>query len=92
MKEFSPEGPVNLSTVSALSSMLLAAATPDGMVVNLTGVTEVDSSSLALLIAARRAVEAAGGVFEVKEVPDAIKTLASLYGVNFIVDNAAPHD
>jgi phospholipid transport system transporter-binding protein len=92
MSEYRPEGPINLNTVPSLSEILLTAAGPSGMVVNLSAVTEVDSSSLALLIAARRAVESAGGVFEVKEVPTAMRTLASLYGVNFIVDNATPHD
>jgi phospholipid transport system transporter-binding protein len=92
MIELRPEGPVNLSTVPKLSATWLAAAGPAGMIVDLSSVTDVDSSSLALLIAARRVVEASGGAFQVKEVPDAMKTLASLYGVNFIVDNAVPHD
>ena len=87
-----PEGPINLTTVPSLSVSWLAAAGSSGMVVDLSQVTDVDSSSLALLIAARRAVEEAGGVFEVKAVPDSMKTLASLYGVNFIVENLPPHD
>jgi ABC-type transporter Mla MlaB component len=92
MKEFCPEGPINLSTVPSLSETWLANAGPSGMIIHLSSVTEVDSSSLALLIATRRAVESAGGVFLVKEVPAAMRTLAGLYGVNFIVDNLAPHD
>lgn len=92
MREIRPEGPINLTTVPALSVSWVALASPEGIKVNLSAATEVDSSSLALLIGTRRAVEAAGGVFEVQHVPAAMKTLANLYGVNFIVENTRPYD
>lgn len=92
MKECRAEGPLTLATVPGLYSHWIAAAGPSGMALNLAAVTDVDSSSLALLIATRRAVERAGGQFEVREVPGAMRTLAQLYGVDFIVDNLNPND
>ena len=83
-------GPVTLASVPELQGPCVAAASAAGLSLDLSGATTVDSSALALLIAVRRAVEAAGGVFEVRAVPEALHTLAGLYGVNFIVDNSAP--
>ena len=42
---------------------------------------EFDSSALAVLLACRRATEAAGKAFEVRHAPAKLVQLASLYGV-----------
>lgn len=83
-------GPVTLASVPALHEPCFAAVSAAGLVVDLADAGPVDSAALALLIALRRAVEAAGGVFRVDAVPAALRTLAGLYGVDFLVDNATP--
>ena len=83
-------GPVTLATVPGLHEACFAAVAAAGLEVDLAAATVVDSSALALLIALRRAVEHAGGAFTVRAVPDALRTLAGLYGVEFLIDNAAP--
>jgi anti-anti-sigma factor len=83
-------GPLNLGSVPALQKACLEAAGAGGLVVDLADSTAVDSSALALLMSLRRAVELAGGHFELRNPPAALRVLGELYGVGFLVDNAAP--
>ena len=83
-------GPVNLGSVPELHAACLPAASAQGLVVDLAAATSVDSSALALLLDLRRAVETAGGRFELRNAPAALGTLADLYGVGFLVENRTP--
>lgn len=83
-------GPVNLTSVPGLHAPCLAAAAAGALQVDLADASAVDSSALALLLDLRRATEAAGGQFELRNPPAALRTLAELYGVGFLVDNRAP--
>ena len=84
-------GAVNLASVPALHAACLPLAGPKGLTVDFSTAGAVDSSALALLIDLRRAVEQAGGAFTVAHPPQALKTLAALYGVGFLVDNTKPN-
>ena len=85
-------GAVNLASVPALHAACLPVAGAAGLSVDFAAAGAVDSSALALLIDLRRAVEQAGGAFRVENAPPALKTLAALYGVGFLIDNTKPHD
>jgi phospholipid transport system transporter-binding protein len=74
------EGPVTLANVAQLieqSAPLLAQARE----VDLGGVTELDSSLLAVLIAWLRDAKGAGRELSFSRLPQDLRTLAQLYGV-----------
>lgn len=83
-------GAVDLANVPTLHAECLPAAGAAGLAVDLSGAASVDSSALALLMDLRRAVETAGGRFEVRNPPPALTTLADLYGVGFLLTNRPP--
>lgn len=71
-------GPMNIDSVSALlaqSAGMLDGAT----LVDLSGVTEADSSAVSLLLEWRR--QAKGDALRFANLPPALKSLADLYGV-----------
>lgn len=76
-------------TVPAMHVEILALPGTAPLCLDLSDVTELDSSSLALLIALRRSEEAKAQAFEVKNVPESMKTLARLYNVEFVINNAS---
>jgi phospholipid transport system transporter-binding protein len=52
------------------------------LVVDLSGVSEVDSSALSLLLEWQRTARAAGRVIAFTHLPANLKSLADLYGVS----------
>ena len=54
---------------------------PVGVVVDASGLSEFDSSALAVLLACRREALEAGKGFAVSGVPERLRRLAGLYGV-----------
>lgn len=50
-----------------------------------SGVDEVDSSALALILEYRRAAESAGKRVSVSNLPASLKTMADLYGVTDLI-------
>ncbi|MES2687994.1 MAG: STAS domain-containing protein [Pseudomonadota bacterium] len=73
--------------VDALGAML-AGETASGVVADASGLKEFDSSALAVLLACRRQVLAAGKVFSVRGLPDRLRQLAGLYGVQDLLPAA----
>jgi phospholipid transport system transporter-binding protein len=73
--------------VDALGAML-AAETASEVVADASGLKEFDSSALAVLLACRRQVLAAGKVFSVRGLPDRLRQLAGLYGVQDLLPAA----
>jgi phospholipid transport system transporter-binding protein len=51
----------------------------------LDGLTHSDSSAVAVLIAARRHAELGGKTMRTAGVPDAVRSLAKLYGVESFI-------
>ena len=75
-------GPLNIESVSALltqSSGMLSGVT----VVDLGGVTEVDSAAVSLLLEWRR--QAQNTTLRFAHLPAALKSLADLYGVTDLI-------
>ncbi|MDH5534062.1 MAG: STAS domain-containing protein [Betaproteobacteria bacterium] len=81
------EGPLTLENIVAVleeSQRELPAA--EQVVVDLGGVTEVDSSAVSLLLEWRRAALRDKRKLEFANLPDNLKSLAQLYGVTELLD------
>jgi phospholipid transport system transporter-binding protein len=75
------EGPVTMGNVTGLladSTRLFRVA---DLVVDLSGVSDVDSSAVSLLLEWRRVAQAAARRVEFVNIPPNLKSLADLYGV-----------
>lgn len=71
-------GPMNIDSVSAL--LVQSAGMLEGLtLVDLSGVTEADSSAVSLLLEWRR--QAKNAALRFANLPPALKSLADLYGV-----------
>ncbi|MCL2160352.1 MAG: STAS domain-containing protein [Betaproteobacteria bacterium] len=80
------KGALTLETVAAW----LGRALPAGdLVFDFSGVTRVDSSALALLLAWLRRSRARGRVVELRAPPESLLALARLYGVDALLPLAA---
>ncbi|MDP1568050.1 MAG: STAS domain-containing protein [Polaromonas sp.] len=73
--------------VEALGAML-ARETAAEVVADASALEEFDSSALAVLLACRRQVLAAGKEFSVRGLPDRLRQLAGLYGVQDLLPAA----
>ena len=67
---------------------------PAELVIDASGLTEFDSSALAVLLECRRQASAAGKAFSVRGLPPRLRQLAGLYGIAELiparVETAAP--
>lgn len=77
-------GPVTMSNVEALLQEGRARMQDAGanVVVDLSGVTEVDSASISMLLQWLREAAGRGHTLGVTGVPDNMRSLATLYGVD----------
>jgi phospholipid transport system transporter-binding protein len=73
--------------VESLGTML-AGETGAQVVADASALEEFDSSALAVLLACRRQVLAAGKEFSVRGLPDRLRQLAGLYGVQDLLPAA----
>ena len=73
--------------VAALGVMLESEAGSE-VVADASALAEFDSSALAVLLACRRQVLAAGKTFSVRGLPDRLRQLAGLYGVQDLLPAA----
>ncbi|MBA3594765.1 MAG: STAS domain-containing protein [Pseudomonadota bacterium] len=74
-------------SVEALGVMLAGETGPE-VVADASALREFDSSALAVLLACRRQVLAAGKRFSVLALPDRLRQLAGLYGVQDLLPAA----
>ena len=65
--------------------MAIDAAVPLKLVLDLGGVTFMDSSGIALLLRARRRMEALGGNLMVCHVPDQARRVLDAAGINRLI-------
>jgi phospholipid transport system transporter-binding protein len=70
---------------AALREIEAALAQGGDLVVDASAVTELDTSAVALLLQARRLAQARGLGFELAGVPDKLRALAGLYGVESLL-------
>jgi phospholipid transport system transporter-binding protein len=80
------QGPVTMANVTALLEESGRVFQGAELVVDLSGVTEVDSSALSLLLEWRRASKAAKRRIAYVNLPANLKSLADLYGVSALVE------
>ncbi|MBL8470318.1 MAG: STAS domain-containing protein [Rhodocyclaceae bacterium] len=83
------EGPMTFATARALSEQGAAALGPGACVIDLAGVSDIDSSALAVLFAWARAAASRGGSITLAHVPANLSSLAELYGVSDLLPAAA---
>ena len=75
-------GPVTLANVAQTLEEGYAAIRAGVGVVDLAGVTELDSSLLAMLLAWLREAAGAGRTLQLDNLPGGLTTIAQLYGVD----------
>ena len=76
------QGPVTISTVSALLEQVRSLLTQGAAVLDFGSVTEVDSSAVALALECLREARTRGLVLSLKNLPDSMQNLAELYAVS----------
>lgn len=75
-------GPVTLATVNAVLDEGTQAFTAQTLTVDLSGVSEVDSTAVSLLLEWRRTALRAQRKIDYVNFPDNLKSLIKLYGVS----------
>lgn len=78
-------GEMNQQTASALLAEAAAMFADADRVINLSGVTHVDSTALAVLLDWMRAARATGHQLRVVAAPASLVSLAALYGVDALI-------
>ncbi len=78
-------GPLTLGSVGRHLAEGRARAASGDLHVDLSGVTEADSAALALLLDWLRAAHGAGRRFTVSGLPDGLRSLAALYGIDTLL-------
>jgi len=76
------EGALTMANVTAVLEESKAAFRSPRIVVDLGGVTEVDSSAVSLLLEWRRQARGGNRRIEYVNLPDNLRSLADLYGVS----------
>ena len=82
------EGPVTLANVTQVLEDGYAAIRAGVSAVDLKGITELDSSLLAMLLAWLREAAQAGRTLRVDNLPGGLITIAQLYGVDELLPAA----
>jgi phospholipid transport system transporter-binding protein len=80
------QGPITMGNVTAVLAESLPLFTASHMVIDLGGVTELDSSAVSLLLEWRREADKANRRVEYVNLPANLKSLAELYGVSHLLD------
>jgi phospholipid transport system transporter-binding protein len=71
----------------ALRDVQKALAAGGDLRLDASGVVDVDTSAVALVLQARRLAQAAGVGFKIDAVPDKLQALAQLYGVESLLSS-----
>ncbi|HSB49261.1 MAG TPA: STAS domain-containing protein [Burkholderiales bacterium] len=82
------QGPVTAENVVSLLAQGALQFTAPRVTVDLSGVTEVDSSALSLLLEWRREAARNGREVRYRNLPASMKSLAELYGVTELLSEA----
>jgi len=82
------QGPLTMSNVTAVLEESERVFQAPHLVVDLSGVTEVDSAALSLLLEWRRRAASAKRSIEYVNLPANLNTLAGLYGVSGLLGTA----
>lgn len=82
------QGALTMNNVSAVLEESARVFQGSRIIVDLTGVTEVDSAALSLLLEWRRVANAGNRVIEYTNLPANLRSLADLYGVSDLLGAA----
>ncbi len=85
-----PEGHLTLTEATAQLQSGVDALAEGVTEFDLAGVDQVDSASLSLLLAWRRQAQAAGRELCFRNLPESLRSLADLYGVDDLVFSCVP--
>jgi len=85
-----PEGPLTMATATAYVEAARAKVKAGDLTVDLSAVTAADSAALALLFDCRRGAASAGHRMSVVALPEGLRSLAALYGVDELLPAEAP--
>lgn len=78
-------GPLTIRNAAAVLEESRRLLTGDGLTIDLSEVTEVDSAAVSLLLEWRRAAQHRNHRIAFANLPDNLKSLARLYGVNELI-------
>ena len=81
-------GPVTLATLQDLLAQAAGGVNAGAAEVDLSGVTEVDSSIVALMLACVRDARAKSAAMRFRNLPDSVQTLIGLYDVGDLLPRA----
>ncbi|GAA5179200.1 hypothetical protein GCM10025771_20660 [Niveibacterium umoris] len=88
------EGPITMETAAALLDagrrLCGEVECSAGRVIDLSGVTSVDSAALAVVLAWMRAAKAGGRSLQIEAVPAQLQSLAALYDLSDLLPLGAP--
>ena len=82
------DGPLTMANVTGVLEESSRAFRAKDLLVDLSGVTEVDSAAVSLLLEWRRQAFASNRRIEYVNLPSALKSLADLYGVSDLLGAA----
>ena len=88
---YAVQGPVTLDTVQSVLDEGERLFTGAEILVDLSGVTETDSSAVSLLLEWSRRAAARGQQIAFRRMGSSLRTLAELYGVAALIPEAAGH-
>jgi len=80
-ESFRPQGPLTLDTVTRQVDALDGMSAQGEVVIDLSGVTETDSSAVALLLAWCRCARTRGQSVKLVAVPEGLRRLIAVYGL-----------
>ncbi len=83
-----PEGALTMMTVPALLVEARRLASAGDLALDLSAVGEADSAALALMLDCLRSARAASHRFEVRNLPQGLASLASMYGIDALLADA----
>ncbi len=75
------EGAVTMATVPALLTQAREACSADVRALDFSGATEVDSAAVAFALELRRLTSVNGCTLDLRNLPDGLRKLITLYGV-----------
>ena len=79
------QGPITIGNATAVLAESAGIFTTPRVIVDLSGVTEVDSAAVSLLLEWRRTAVRANRQIEFVNLPVNLKSLADLYGVSHLL-------
>ncbi len=87
---FAAAGPLSFATVADIAKRIAAIPPRATVTVDLAGTGAADSSALALFIEIGRHVREGGGRIEFRNVPEAIRRIGAVYGLEDLFGPKGP--